>query len=495
MSNGVNSPGYNLRRLPNNPWRRYQQPGVPTITSNNVVDRSGGTSEPPQINIFGTGSAAGPFGHQTLNQSDTGIADSGVISQPLIISGFSVFVLNSMESSLASQAGLFTGEPGGPSLMHLRQNYQALMTELKLKPNSDRLTQYDHFNLLVKMTAGGARDQAGALERRLIADLKERNAAALRNYERDLANYERQKVVWDATLADQRVANNEPKRPDKPAPLTEYTSPVDAFWEHMEELYPERSSTRLDEFTHFMAKPGKTIANLSQRMQTLRSLLNQPEHMALFRLLGAYSRNLHNKVKRQLIASGLDVDKWTVQKVSELAVRIDRTYTEEKLWTAAPKTEASSSRSAPPAGQRVYPRTCNICEKQGHIAHNCLARPKAAHSAQQAPAANGQPKPKPDRQHKQSGPCYCCGEMGHLANVCPTLRQPRGNAQQAGQAPGQPWCDHHKVSTHNTSECRALQQNEPRHANQALQSANSAAHPMDATPSAYPGIAHRAALL
>jgi hypothetical protein len=294
-----------------------------------------------------------------------------------------------MESSLASQAGLFTGEPGGPSLMHLRQNYQALMTELKLKPNSDRLTQNDHFNLLVKMTAGGARDQAGALERRLIADLKEFNAAALRNYERDLADYERQKVVRDATPAAQRVANNEPQRPHKPAPLTEYTSPVDAFWEHMEELYPERSSTRLDEFTHFMAKPGETIASLSQRMQTLRSLLNQPEHMAVFCLLCAYPRNLHNEVKRQLIASGLDVDKWTVQKVSELAVRIDRTYTEEKLWTAATKTEASSSCSAPPAGQRVDPRTCNICGKQGHIARNCLARPKTAHSAQQAPAANG----------------------------------------------------------------------------------------------------------
>jgi hypothetical protein len=202
----------------------------------------------------------------------------------------------------------------------------------------------------------------------------------------------------------------------------------------------------------------------------------------VFRLLGTYLRNLQNEVKRQLIASGLDVDTWTVQKVSELAVRIDRTYTEEKLWTAATKTEASSSRSAPPAGQRVDPRTCNICGKQGHIARKCLVRPKAAHSAQQAPAANGQPKPKPDRQHKQSGPCYRCGEMGHLANVCPTLSQPGGNAQQAGRAPGQPWCDHHEVSTHNTSECRALQQNKPRNANQTLQSANSATHPMDATP-------------
>jgi hypothetical protein len=273
MNNDSSSPGYNLKRLPNNPWR-YQQSGVPTVTSYNVVDRRGGTSEPLQIDIFGTGSAAGPFGHQTLSHSDTGIADSGVISQPLIVSGFSVFALDSMESSLASQAGLFTGEPGGPSLMHLRQNYQALMTELKLKPNSDRLTQNDHFNLLVKMTAGVARDQAGALERRLIAGLKERNAAALRNYERDLADYERQKVVRDATSAAQCVADNEPKRPDKPAPLTEYISPIDAFWEHMEEMYPERSSTRLDEFTHFMAKPGKTIASLSQRMQTLRSLLN-----------------------------------------------------------------------------------------------------------------------------------------------------------------------------------------------------------------------------
>jgi hypothetical protein len=71
--------------------------------------------------------------------------------------------------------------------------------------------------------------------------------------------------------------------------------------------------------------------------------------------------------------------------------------------------------------------------------------------------------------------------MGHLANVCPTLRQPGGNAQQAERAPGQAWCDHHKVSTHNMSECRALQQNKPQNANQASQSANSATHPLDAT--------------
>jgi hypothetical protein len=124
MSNNNNSPGYNLRRLPNNPWRRYQQLGVPTVTSNNVVDRSGGTSAPPRTDdILGTRFAAGSLSHQTLGHSDIGIADSGVVSQPLIISGSSMFALDNMESSLAFQAGLFTGEPGGPSLMHLHQNY------------------------------------------------------------------------------------------------------------------------------------------------------------------------------------------------------------------------------------------------------------------------------------------------------------------------------------------------------------------------------------
>jgi hypothetical protein len=222
--------GYNLRQLPNNPWRRYQQPAAPSVSPVNGADRSAGPSVPRQADShLGTNPLADSLVHQTLGPFETRTADSSVPSQPLIIPGFSVFALDSMELSLAPQAGLFTDEPGGPSLMHLRQNYQALMTELKLKPNSDRLTREDYFHLLVKMTAGGARDQAGALERRLIADLKERNAAALRNYERDLADYERQKVVWDATLADRRVANNEPKRPDKPAPLTEYASPVDAF--------------------------------------------------------------------------------------------------------------------------------------------------------------------------------------------------------------------------------------------------------------------------
>jgi hypothetical protein len=91
--------------------------------TNNVADRSGGTSVPPQTDdILETSSAAGSLGHQTLGHSHTGIADSGVVSQPLNISGFFVFALDHMDSSLAAQAGLFTGEPGGPSLMHLRQN-------------------------------------------------------------------------------------------------------------------------------------------------------------------------------------------------------------------------------------------------------------------------------------------------------------------------------------------------------------------------------------
>ena len=79
------------------------------------------TSVPLQADvILGTSSVADSLGHQTLGHLDTRTTDGGVTSQPLVIPGFSVFALDNMESSLASQAGLFTSEPTGPSLMHLR---------------------------------------------------------------------------------------------------------------------------------------------------------------------------------------------------------------------------------------------------------------------------------------------------------------------------------------------------------------------------------------
>jgi hypothetical protein len=101
---------------------------------------------------------------------------------------FRVLHLDEMDSvHHVVRSGAFSGSPDGPSVSHLHQDYNALITDMKLKPGMERQNKNDYFNLLVSLTTGGARDQATALERELIDDRAERNAAARRKYERDLA--------------------------------------------------------------------------------------------------------------------------------------------------------------------------------------------------------------------------------------------------------------------------------------------------------------------
>jgi hypothetical protein len=93
-----------------------------------------------------------------------------------VVPEFRILHLDEMDSvHHAVRSGAFSGSPDGPSVSHLRQDYNALITNMKLKPGVERLNKNDYFNLLVSLTTGGARDQATALERELIVDLAERN--------------------------------------------------------------------------------------------------------------------------------------------------------------------------------------------------------------------------------------------------------------------------------------------------------------------------------
>jgi hypothetical protein len=153
---------------------------------------------------------------------------------------------------------------------------------MKLKPGVERLNKNDYFNLLVSLTTGGARDQATALERELIADLAERNAAARRKYERKLAEYDRQMLLWDAKTPPKESSSKDkeaepPKPPVEHEELTEYADPVGKLWKLFKKLYPERSKSRTDEFIQFQLRPNETIARLVQRMQTLKLVLKQSE--------------------------------------------------------------------------------------------------------------------------------------------------------------------------------------------------------------------------
>jgi hypothetical protein len=146
---------YNLRPLPQYPWRSQ----VPALS----------ISEQP-IGLRSNRDIPAPdFSGEHL---DTDINSEQSFASVL---QFRVLHLDEMDSvHHVVRAGAFSGSPDGPSVLHLRQDYNALITNMKLKPGVERLNKNDYFNLLVSLTTGGARDQATALERELIADLAER---------------------------------------------------------------------------------------------------------------------------------------------------------------------------------------------------------------------------------------------------------------------------------------------------------------------------------
>ena len=124
--------------------------------------------------------------------------------------------------------GVFTGDPSGPSILHLRQNYNMLKSELKLKPNAD-LNDNDMFNFLMKFLGGGARDQAADLERRMRNELRAKNAASLDQYVRDRDAHTHAKALYDALPAAERAQATEPQPPTPHVDEEVYDKPIEKF--------------------------------------------------------------------------------------------------------------------------------------------------------------------------------------------------------------------------------------------------------------------------
>jgi hypothetical protein len=337
---------YNLRPLSQYPWRS-QVPASPVSEQPIGLHRSRVISAPE-------------FPGEHLDSDNNSEQSFASVPQ------FRVMHLDEMDSvHHVARSGAFSGSPDGPSVTHLGQDYNALITNMKLKPSVERLNKNDYFNLLVSLTTGKARNQATALERELIADLAERNAAvARRKYERDLAEHDRQMLLYNARTPPKESSSKDkeaepPKPPVEPEELTEYADPVGKLWKLFEKLYPERSKSRTDEFTQFQLRPNETIASLVQRMQTLKLVLKQSEQAAATRLLAALRhKKLQEEVRRMMISAIDGLDEWTVSQLGEFAIRLDRIASEEALWNSTIQADISTSRGAPPTTRggetRVY---------------------------------------------------------------------------------------------------------------------------------------------
>jgi hypothetical protein len=294
-------------------------------------------------------------------------------------------IMSSLNMTHTSGRALFTGDSNGPSLAHLRQDYNAMKSELKLKSTED-LNANDYFNFIVKMLGGGAKDQAAALERQMANELREKNAAEHAQYIRNKEAYDIAKLAWDNLSAEARVGQVEPQAPVAHVDDEVYDKPVEKFWAMMEDLYPEKSRPRITEFRNFAMRAGETIASLVQRMQSLRHSLNMQEESAVFKLIHAIRpTTLGEEVRRQLYAIGTEIEQWTIALVGKVAVRIDRAHSQESLWVvtvqnmdaprAMSRTDAPYRPSRDQGGRAIETRTCHKCGKSRHIATFCRSPP------------------------------------------------------------------------------------------------------------------------
>jgi hypothetical protein len=139
--------------------------------------------------------------------------------------------LDSMDQGLSSGGQLkFTGDPGGPTLTHLRQSWAATVVDLKLKPATVGLTDNDRFHLLVRLTGGGAREQLGLLQETLQQEVRVRNEGLQREYERSLLTYQGELAAYDALTDEEKAAADRPEGPEEPVLSDSFIQPVTRFW-------------------------------------------------------------------------------------------------------------------------------------------------------------------------------------------------------------------------------------------------------------------------
>jgi hypothetical protein len=362
--------------------------------------------------------------------------------------------LDSMENVLSSGGQLkFTGDPGGPTLTHLRQSWAATVVDLKLKPATVDLTDNDRFHLLVCLTGGGAGEQLGLLQKRLQQEVKARNEPIQREYERSLLTYQEEPAAYEALTDEEKAAEDRPEPPEEPVLSDSFIQPVTRFWTLLENLYPKRSTARVAEFRKFQMKPAESMANMVSRLQTLKLVLQQLKPASVFKFLDAIRpKSLADKVKDMLRMKKMDPNQWTVKDVGDIAIPLEKAQGEESLWTTS-KPSASVVVPSGVSGGRSTKNTsvtCYHCGRLRHLKNKCpytnstTTKRKAITSAR-AGFAN----PKANRSDDKE--CYTCNKPGHIAKECP---QQKGNVTK--QVKRKPWCSHHEINTHASESCWAL---------------------------------------
>jgi hypothetical protein len=199
-------------------------------------------------------------------------------------------------------------------------------------------------------------------------------------------------------------------------------------------------------------KPGKSMANMVSRLQTLKLVLKQPEHASLFKFLDAIRpKSLADKVKDILRVKEMDPNSWTVQDVGNIAIRLEKAQGEETLWTTTKPVVVPSRVSGGSGFVKSTGVTCFGCGRPGYIQKRCLYKTRQSTKKAITNARSSFANPKANRSEDRK--CYLCNRPGHIAMDCP---QSKAIGNRTTQPKGKPWCLYYKLNTHSSEACWAL---------------------------------------
>jgi hypothetical protein len=105
---------------------------------------------------------------------------------------------------------------------------------------------------------------------------------------------------------------------------TLFRDPLGQLWELFGRLYPERSSTRIEEYRDFKPLPGESTQNMANRLDVLHKQIGGPKLQAVTKLLDALRKDMRTEVQQKLLARFAHTDHWTVRRAGDIAEEIER---------------------------------------------------------------------------------------------------------------------------------------------------------------------------
>jgi hypothetical protein len=228
---------------------------------------------------------------------------------------------------------LFSRDKEGPPLRHLKQMHAAQDVGIKLRPTAANLTHNDRFVLLTDFLEGGARSQGDELQERMQKELNASNALELMEYDAAVAAYPMRMAEWNALPAEGRGGALVQPATIPPVAKTLFWDPLGQLWELFGRLYPERSSSRIEEYRDFKPLPGESTPNMVNHLDLLHMQIGGPELQAVTKLLDALRKDMRTEVQQKLSVRFAHTDAWIVRRAGEIAEEIERNAAELSLYT------------------------------------------------------------------------------------------------------------------------------------------------------------------